>query len=371
MSPIRRPDLIPSSGSVSGVVHLIEQAPGFPALPTNSVAMLVDCHTTLLRFSVHFSAGKVKVIRAALLVLWACSLLAQNSTPERLFQEAVEAQQRGDDAVAVLKYRELLRAHPNAVVVRVNLGATLAQLKRYDEAIEQYQVVLTSDPANRPVRLNLALAYQEKGDLRRAVRELEALHGSDSSDAQTTMLLADCYVRQERYADAVALLSPIERAQPDDLDLEWLLGSALIHAGRSQEGVEKVEKVADKAADADAYLLAGETRLYLDQYDLARRDADAAMRLNPNLAGLQTLNGMILEHTGDFASAEAALRQALLVDPNDFNAQFYLGSTLYFNRDIVEAKLHLQRALQLKPSSVQARYKLALVARSDGHLDTA
>jgi len=337
----------------------------------NVVAILADGHQTLLRFSVLFSARKVKLFPTSAMLLWACSLLAQTSNSERSFQEAVAAQQRGDDAVAVVKYRELLRTHPNAAVVRVNLGATLAHLKRYDEAIEQYRAVLASDSANRPARLNLALVYQEKGDLRRAVRELEILHRSEPSDPQSAMLLADCYVQLERYAEAVALLSPLEAVQPDDLDLAWLLGSALIHSGRQPEGVQKVEKAADKAADADAYLLAGETRLDLDQYDLARRDADAAMRLNPNLAGLQTLNGMILEHTGDFTGAEAALKQALQTDPNDFNAHFYLGSIFYFNRDMAAASLHLQRALQLRPSAVQARYKLALVARTEGHLDVA
>ena len=63
---------------------------------------------------------------------------SQSAGPARLFQEAVEAQQRGDDALAVRKYRALLALHPEAVAIRVNLGASLAQLKRYGEAINQY-----------------------------------------------------------------------------------------------------------------------------------------------------------------------------------------------------------------------------------------
>ena len=311
------------------------------------------------------------VIRASIVLLWSCSVLAQTPDPQLLFQEAVAAQQQGDDAIALRKYRELLRLHPEAAMVRVNLGATLAHLKRYDEAIEQYRAVLKSDSANGPARLNLALVYQEKGDLRHAVLELESLHRSKPRDAQTNMLLADCYVRLERYAAAVALLLPLESAQPEDQDLEWLLGSALIRTGRSQEGVERVEKLAYKAGNADAYLLAGQTRLNLDQYDLAQRDAEAAMRLNPNLAGSQTLRGMILEHTGDYSGAEAALRQALHSDADDCDAHFYLGSILYFNRDMEGAKVHLQRALQLRPASVQARYKLALISRTEGNLEVA
>jgi tetratricopeptide (TPR) repeat protein len=316
-------------------------------------------------------AKMARVSRTCVCLLWGFSLLAQITDPGELFQEAVEAQQRGDDATAVLKYRELLRTHPDAALARVNLGATLAHLKRYDDAIAQYRIVLAADHTNRPARLNLALAYQEKGDLARAVQELEALHRNQPGDLQTALLLADCSVRLQHYAQAIAVLMPLEAREPDNLDLAWLLGTALIRAARPQEGVELVEKVALRANNADAYLLAGETRLNLDQYDLARRHADAAMRLDPALAGLQTLNGMILEHTGDYDRSEAALEQAARSDPTDFNAHLYLGSILYFKRDMDGARLHLQRALELQPESAQARYKLALVERSEGHLDMA
>ena len=314
------------------------------------------------------------VRRLSFILVWtSLSLAAQTSGPPQLFQEAVAAQQRGDDALAVRKYRELLALHPEAAVVHANLGATLAHMKRYDEAIQEYRAVLASDPGNVHVRLNLALAYEAKGQQQRALEEFESLHREHPEDQQTVLLLADFYQNLKRYSDAVRVLSAIQAEHADDVDedVEYALGSALIQAGRGAEGVAHVEKVAEKAGNADAYLLAGQTRLDLSQYDLAQRDAGAAMRINPNLAGLQTLNGMILEHTGDYAAAEAALRQALQADDRDFNAHFYLGSILYFRRETAEAKVHLQRALQLRPKSAQVRYKLALVANTEGRPEEA
>jgi tetratricopeptide (TPR) repeat protein len=314
---------------------------------------------------------RTRWISALALLLWNGCVSAQGADPQRLFQEAVAAQQRGDDAVAVRDYRELLRMHPDAVAVRVNLGATLADLKRFTEAIEQYRIALASDPTNRMVRMNLALAYRGNNELANAIKELERLHREDANDGQPVMLLADCLVQSGRYADAIALLAPLEATQPDDADLEWLLGTAMIHAGRPQEGVERVEKVAERDANADAYLLAGQTRLAMSQYDLAQRNAEAAGRLNPALPGLSTLSGMILEQQGDYDAAETALQKALTMNGDDFNAHLYLGGIFYFKRDMKQAKLHLTRALQLQPSSAQARYELALVASSDGQLDAA
>jgi tetratricopeptide (TPR) repeat protein len=181
------------------------------------------------------------------LLLCVGSISAQAPGPEQLFQEAVAAQQRGDDALAVRKYGELLRQHP--------------------------------------------------------------------------------------------------------------------------EAVGRVETLA--AGNAGIYLLAAQTRFNVGQYDLARHDADTAQKLNPKLAGLLTINGMILEQTADYDDAEKALLQAIAADPDDYNAQFYLGALFYFKRDMPKARVHLMRALQLQPTSVQARYELALVARADGHLNTA
>jgi tetratricopeptide (TPR) repeat protein len=109
----------------------------------------------------------------------------------------------------------------------------------------------------------------------------------------------------------------------------------------------------------------------MNQFDLAQRDAEAAQRLNPSLAGVSTVSGMILEQQGDYDAAETVLEKALAANADDFDAHLYLGGIYYFKRDMGKAKLHLTRALQLRPSSPQARYELALVARADGQLNVA
>ena len=45
------------------------------------------------------------------------------------------------------------------------MGASLAALARYDEAIDQYRAALEQIPGNSELRLNLALAFYKKGAL--------------------------------------------------------------------------------------------------------------------------------------------------------------------------------------------------------------
>src|SRR5690349_319962 len=115
---------------------------------------------------------------AALFILAAGAGTAQSS-PEQLFRDAVAAQQHGDDALAIRKYQELLKLHPEVIEAHANLGAAFAKLGRFDEAIEQYRAALARNQGNSALRFNLALAYYKKGALRDAVEQLNSLHSAD------------------------------------------------------------------------------------------------------------------------------------------------------------------------------------------------
>jgi tetratricopeptide (TPR) repeat protein len=297
--------------------------------------------------------------------------LAQGPDPQQLFQEAMSAQQRGDAALAVSKYQELLRLYPDMTAAHANLGVVLVSLGRYDEAIAQYRAALQQVPGNRDLRLNLGLAYFKKRDYSEATREFSSLHEAEPSNVRIATLLGQCYVHLGRDAEAIPLLAPFEKANPDNLDLEWALGSALIRSGRTEEGLERVERVAHQGNSAEAYALAAQAYLKLAVVDKARVNFDVARRLDPNLAGLYTLGGMIMEYSGDPKGAMSFYQKALEANPDDFEARLRVGAALYEQRQLDAARQQLGRALALDPASSVARYMLARVERAQGQLDAA
>ena len=302
--------------------------------------------------------------------LIAGAALAQSSSPEQLFHDAVAAQQRGDDSLAVRKYQELLKRYPDSLEVRANLGAALAKLNRYDEAIVEYRAVLAKKD-NPGLRLNLALAYYKKGALRLAVQQLDTLHAAQPNDERIATLLADCYTGLGQDEKAIAILKPLEAAHPDDLSVAWLMGSALIRAGHRREGLDRVDRVAREGKRPEAYLLAGQTALRMDEFERARDYGAEAARLNPQLPGVDTLRGTVLSYLGDPEGAAVLLKKAVEDDPKDFEAHLTLGAVLHTGRDLDGARRHLQRALQLKPNSNLARYEWARLERTEGHVEAA
>jgi len=303
-------------------------------------------------------------------VACAQSSRSQSPSPAQLFHEAVAAQQRGDDALAVRKYQELLKSYPDSVEVRANLGAALANLKRYDEAIAQYRAALAKKD-NAGLRLNLALAYYKKSSWADAAQQLNTLHTAQPDDLRVATLLAECYTNLGQDAKVIVLLQPVEAAHPDDLSVAWLLGSALIRAGRRREGLDLVDRVARLGNRPEAFLLAGRTALKMNEFERARDYAAAAARLNPKLPGVDTLRGTVLSYLGDTDGAAAALRAAVEADPKDFEAQLGLGAVLHTKRDLDGAREHLQIALRLQPDSTVARYEWARLERTEGHVEAA
>ncbi len=306
-----------------------------------------------------------------LVLLLCCVASAQNSDLKQLFRDAIAAQQRGDDALAVQEYQELIRLQPDMIAARVSLAAALISLGCFDEAIAQYRAALALAPGSRALNLALGLAYLKKGDVDKAVGLFSSLNKSHPDDARVAALLGNCYLRLGRNAEAVSLLAPFEKANSSDLYLEWVLGSALVSVGRIYEGVARLEKVAGQTHSPRMYIAAAEANLKIRRFAQAHEDVDAARRLNPHLAGLDVLEGTMMESEGNLQGAVAAFQKVLDANPNDFQADLHLGTILYTERHLDAAKAHLERAVQINPHSFAARYQLARVERAQGQLAAA
>ena len=160
---------------------------------------------------------------------------------------------------ALRAYRAHLARDPGDVKVRSNLGAVLAALGRYGEAIEAYKEALALAPADPVVRMNLALAYYKSADIPRAADELDALHREQPDDPRATLLLADCRLRLGEYEAVVSLLRPVEAADPENQAVLWkhAPGMALIRSGKPEEGQLRVERLMRGGDTAEAHYLLG------------------------------------------------------------------------------------------------------------------
>ncbi|HTW49530.1 MAG TPA: tetratricopeptide repeat protein [Acidobacteriaceae bacterium] len=310
---------------------------------------------------------------AFLTLVWLLPALAQgpSASPDQLLTRAIDEQQKGDLASAIRDYRAYLTERPNTLAARVNLGAALAHTGQLDAAIAEYEAALKLEPQQPSVHLDLGLAFSRKGDLNDARAEFDAAHRANPHDSRIAILLGDAEARTGRAADAVAMLTPMETENAGNSDFEYVLGEALIAAGHPRDGAQRVEKSAAMSNSAESWMLAGSTLLDVNEFQEARRDLDNAMKLNPALPGLCTLDGTARDKDGDANAAEPAFRRALQQNPDDFEANLYLGAILLNQRSMDEAKIYLHKAMQLNPASTMARYETAMWLSTSGQYQDA
>jgi tetratricopeptide (TPR) repeat protein len=308
-----------------------------------------------------------RLLIAVAVLMSACFADGQQVSPQELFHKAEQAQQQGDNALALKKYQELVQLHPEIVAAHANLGVVLASLGRYDEAIAEYRFALQQAPDAPLLILNLGLAYYKKHDFAGAAAQFAVLHQQDSNNVRVATLLSDCKVQLGLAEQAVSILEPLDKTNANNLDLEWVLGRALIGTGRSLEGVGRVQKVAEQRHSEDAYQLAAQSYLSLTFFTEAKRDAEALLRLNPKSCTAYTILGMIADYAGNAKTAAENYQKALELNLSDSDLRIHLASALIDSGDLEAARQQLKITLESQPNSSGALYHLARIEKAEGN----
>ena len=290
--------------------------------------------------------------------------------PQELLREATELQQSGKLEQAASDYRLLLQQYPNSLALHSNLGAALAGLGRYEEAIVEYERALKLQPIPH-VQMNLALAYYKLGRLSVAAKDFAAAHTMMPADTAPLLLEADCYLRLGDNKKVIELLTPMEHQRADDTAITYLLGTALVRDGKINEGQIRIDKILRNGDSAEARLLLGTTKLMANDFSGALADLEKAVALNPNLPDVYPYYGAALMATGDQEGARKAFEKALQLDPNNFDANLRIGFLLRNDTKYDDALRYFRHALEIRPGDPGVRYQIASSELSKGEVAQA
>ncbi len=300
----------------------------------------------------------------------ASSLPAQSETDD-LVRRAVQLQQAGDFAGAAEAYRAVLKDRPDDLATHVNLGVALVHLDQFDAAIAEYENAEKLLPGDVRIELNLALAYEKSGRIREAVRRFELLHKAVPGDKQVTALLADGHLQLGEDDSTIELLQPLEAQNPEDLGVAYMLGMALLHRQRIDEGQALLDKILRNGDTAEARFLMGTRMFEAGDYPAAVKELASAIELNPKLAGLRSLYGRALLNTGDPDGAIEAFQGELAGNRDDFAANLGMGQILANRKQNDEATRHLRLALQVRPESAEVKASLAACLSASAEFNEA
>jgi tetratricopeptide (TPR) repeat protein len=218
----------------------------------------------------------------------AAAAAPQSARAERLFAEALRAQEDQRKLAVPTDWPLLERKWRDAVdagdlpEARFNLGVTLAEQGRLDDAREEYERALAAKPSLRQAAVNLALLLEQQGDPRTAAAAYARVLRDFPEDAVARARLAALYEASGQ------------------LDEAWRL---------AREALQRDPR------SVAAHVVCVRVALARKDVDLAKLVAMRAQKLDPKNPEIAFLEGEVLAREGDDAAAADRYRRALALDP--------------------------------------------------------
>lgn len=191
---------------------------------------------------------------------------------------------------AVWEYQKALGMDPEVVAAHNGLGIAYTMLGKHSEAVTAQRKALELQPNFAKAHAGLGLAYFSQNELGSALEHYQRTAALEPQFLEAHLKIGTILLKQKRYAEAIDTYKVSAALAPDTAEIYHNLGICY-------------------ARQAEADLAA------------ARRYAQEAVRLDPNVASYYNTLALIDFRRGDYPQAEQAIRKALELEPENRNYQ--------------------------------------------------
>jgi len=253
--------------------------------------------------------------------------------------------------------RHALRVTTNNARMHNNLGNTLRDQGRIDEAITQFSLAANvPGPFQVNPHLNLGTLLLDQGRLEDAALHFLLVLQNDPGCEPAHYFLGKVRAAQNRNDEAIAAFSQALLLSPGNPETRQTLDALTGAAGLDERAAHN--------ALGKAYFAAGKLEPALRHYDAALRIAPRDPETHYNLA-------LALIATQHFEAATQHLLQVINVQPGNADALTNLGTLLAMTGKTDEAVARFQQALEHAPKHVTAHYNLAQALAEQRRIEEA
>jgi tetratricopeptide (TPR) repeat protein len=313
--------------------------------------MKMSRSTTTHRWASHLPA-------ACLLLLSLTPALARQAndevTPEvqQLYAQAKTAQQQGDSAAAIEKYRAMIKLAPHLAAAYNNLGMLYFDEHDYAHAAEVLKRGLELHPDMPTASAMLGMSYFQLGADEKAEPLLRAALHANPTDNTIEMMLARILINLRKYTEAVSYLNNFLERNPKDQEAWYLLGKTYLQM--SGDALKKVDEIDPNSVVA--HEIAGEIDESMHNYDVALVEYQKAIDMAPQQPGTHMHMANAYWLIGKWESAQTEFKAELANDPNNCTARWKLANAmLEANDSNDDALAQLNQSIDRCPLLMQAR----------------
>ena len=311
------------------------------------------------------------------------------------FHAGYAARQQGNLELARSKFAEAVKLQPQIAIGHEALGAVLVELGRPAEGAKEFEAAAKIKPSDDAIETNLALAYAQAGEPAKAIPHFQSavslshLSGKPAPDAGFYDAYARALAKVGRLDEAALEFVGEEAITGPKAELEDAIGTldaqrskwqeaqehferalsldenyvrARVHLGvlfRTQKGLANALNTLAPFANldppnAEGSLELGRTLAAAGKDEDALTQYDVAMKVNPQLPGVQLEKAMALQRLGRQQEAVPLFEQAIERDPHNTAALSNLGLALTLTGKGKDALVYLNRAVKEDPKDAAA-----------------
>ncbi len=235
-------------------------------------------------------------------------------------------------------FKHTLDTTSNNFLMHNNLGLTLANQGKVQEAISHYNEALRINPYFARAQCNLGVVLARQGKIEEAMMHYTKALQIDPNYAKAHCNLGVALIRQGKAEEAITHYKEALRIKPDYVEAHYNLGIVLIRQGEIEEAVAHYTEI---------------------------------LRIDPQDVEVHNNLGVALARQGKIQEATAHYKEALRARPNYADARYNYGEVLMRQGNIREAILHYTEALRVKPNFSEAHFSLGLAYWKIGNRDSA
>lgn len=198
--------------------------------------------------------------------------------------------------------------HNNLAIVYYNKGL-------YDEAISELEKALKIDSNFVLARNNLDIILKKTGRLEEKIERLARVLDREPYDEQRTLELADTYRKLSRYSQAIIFYRKVLDFNPGSFEGHYGLGMTLKSLGKYDDALEEIKKSLEIKIAPEVYRILGEIYFNKGIVDLAIKNLQEAITLEPSSAESHFLLGFAYGEKGKIDDSLAAVKKAISLNP--------------------------------------------------------
>ena len=266
---------------------------------------------------------------------------------------------------------------PRSPLPSLGVGEVYLEQKRYPLAVGALTLAVRLAHAGtlpeQQARLGLAEAYAGLGNYPKATILLHRILALDPENIEARCQLGKFHIATADFTKAQEEFETILASFPDEPRAHYYLGLllALKEPGEAASHLEKaataeagemlkaLRKARTEEDEAQAAAIIGSACFNLEEWTLARRAFEEALRIRPDFPEAHAYLGRTLARLGDEKTALRHLRRAVYLAPNYALGRYFLGMFHRQQGRIVPARIQFRRVLELDPENAAICVEMA------------